>query len=106
MPAPIFIVVWVNRLVAALRRGLFFDKLTHNDMGRKPQREVLAYFMKGGHLTVQTAIRMFETTELRRIVSRLKQRGHAITSVRRYETTKTGRRVVFHEYFMEQVPGA
>lgn len=75
-------------------------------MTRNPQREVLAYFMKGGHLTVQTVIRMFETTELRRIVSRLKQRGHAITSVRRYGTTKTGRRVVFHEYYMEQVPGA
>lgn len=75
-------------------------------MTRNPQREVLAYFMKGGHLTVQTAIRMFDTTELRRIVGRLKQRGHAITSVRRYGTTKTGRRVVFHEYYMEQDPGA
>lgn len=75
-------------------------------MTRNPQREVLAYFMKGGHLTVQAAIRMFDTTELRRIVSRLKHSGHAITSVRRYGTTKTGRRVVFHEYYMEQAPGA
>lgn len=75
-------------------------------MARNPQREILAYFLGGGKLTVQKAIRMFETTELRRIVSRLKDRGFPVVAETQYDTTKTGRRVRFNEYYMEQAPGA
>lgn len=49
---------------------------------------------------------MFETTELRRIVSRLKDRGFPVVAETQYDTTKTGRRVRFNEYYMEQAPGA
>lgn len=34
-------------------------------MVRNPQREILAYLLAGGRLTVQKAIQMFDTTELR-----------------------------------------
>lgn len=78
----------------------------YKDMIRNPQREILAYFLGGGKLTVQKAIRMFETTELRRIVSRLKDRGFPVVAETQYDTTKTGRRVRFNEYYMEQAPGA
>lgn len=74
-------------------------------MIRNPQREILAYLLAGGRLTVQKASRMFETTELRKIISRLRRRGHPICSERHYDTTHTGRRVQFNEYFM-QAPGA
>jgi hypothetical protein len=69
-------------------------------MVRNPQREILAYLMAGGRLTVQKASRLFETTELRKIVSRLRRRGQPIEDVMHYDTTRTGRRVWFNEYRM------
>jgi len=36
-----------------------------------PQKEILEYFRAGRELTVIHALRLFHTTELRRIVSRL-----------------------------------
>lgn len=75
-------------------------------MARNPQREILAYLLGGGRLTVQKAIQMFDTTELRRIVSRLKDRGFPVVADKQYGETKTGRRVQFKEYFMKQAPGA
>lgn len=74
-------------------------------MARNPQREILAYLLGGGRLTVQKAIRLFDTTELRRIVSRLKDRGFPVVSEKQYGETKTGRRVQYNEYFI-QAPGA
>lgn len=71
-------------------------------MARNPQREILAYLLKGGRLTVQKAWRMFSTTELRRIVSRLKQKGHPIVDEWKYSETNDGRRVKFKEYYMAQ----
>lgn len=73
---------------------------------RNPQREILAYRLAGGRLTVQKAIQMFDTTELRRIVSRLKDRGFPVVADKQYGETKTGRRVRFKEYFIKQAPGA
>ena len=78
----------------------------YKDMARNPQREILAYQLAGGRLTVQKAIQMFDTTELRRIVSRLKDRGFPVVADKQYGETKTGRRVQFKEYFMKQAPGA
>ena len=43
-----------------------------------PQNQILAYFKQGGELTVNTALSMFRTTELRKIVSRLRKMGHNI----------------------------
>lgn len=81
-------------------------KLNDKYMARNPQHEILAYLLKGGRLTVQKAWRMFETSELRRIVSRLKRNGHPIAYAWQYDMTKTGRRVKFKEYFIEKAPGA
>lgn len=80
---------------------------TNNDHQgtEKPQREILRYFLLGGRLTVQKAFRKFGTTELRKIVSRLKRKGYSIGSKRCYDFTNTGRRVQFNEYFI-QAPGA
>lgn len=72
----------------------------YKDMVRNPQREILAYLLGGGRLTVQKASRLFETTELRKIVSRLRRLGQPIEDVKHYDTTRTGRRVQFKEYFM------
>ena len=64
------------------------------------------YLLAGGRLTVQKASRLFETTELRKIVSRLRRRGQPIEDVMHYDTTRTGRRVQFKEYFIRQATGA
>ncbi len=68
--------------------------------GTKPTTRILAYLLAGGRLTVQKASRLFETTELRKIVSRLRRRGQPIEDVMHYDTTRTGRRVQFKEYFI------
>lgn len=78
----------------------------YKDMARNPQREILAYLLAGGRLTVQKAIQMFDTTELRRIVSRLKDRGFPVVADKQYGETKTGRRVWFNEYRMGQDLGS
>lgn len=78
----------------------------YKDMARNPQREILAYLLAGGRLTVQKAIQMFDTTELRRIVSRLKDRGFPVVADKQYGETKTGRRVRFNEYRMGQDLGS
>lgn len=45
-----------------------------------PQRQILAYFIGGGSLTVKKAWQLFGTTELRKVVSRLKDKGYPISS--------------------------
>jgi hypothetical protein len=45
-----------------------------------PQSQVLEYLKAGGGLTVQKCLSLFHTTELRRIVSRLKMEGYLINS--------------------------
>jgi len=44
------------------------------------QAAILAYFLRGKSLTVLQAIKQFHTTELRKVVCRLKNRGHNIVS--------------------------
>lgn len=65
-----------------------------------PQKRILAYFKEGGRLTVNKALYMFSTTELRKIVSRLRQAGHNITSQWRTDTASDGRNVRFKEYYL------
>lgn len=45
---------------------------------REPQACIRDYLAKGGTLTVQQAFRMFHTTELRKVITRLKRQGYRI----------------------------
>lgn len=76
-------------------------------MERNPQREILAYLLSGGRLTVQKAARQFETTELRKVISRLRRKGYAICADKCYDKTRSGRNTQFNEYYIaQQVTGA
>ena len=63
-------------------------------------QQILAYFQQGGRLTVQKAFRLFHTTELRKIVSRLRRRGYDIRAKVMCDETADGRKVRFNEYFL------
>lgn len=65
----------------------------------KPTRDILAYLKEGGKLTVNRAIMMFHTTELRKIVSRLRREGYDIRANKLKDTTSDGRTVTFNEYY-------
>lgn len=67
----------------------------------KPLSDILAYLLDGGRLTVQRAFHLFHTTELRKIVSRLRRRGYNISSIRREGVTEEGRKVMYNEYYIE-----
>jgi hypothetical protein len=45
-----------------------------------PQNEILKHFQRGDSLTVLEALKLYHTTELRRVVSRLKKQGFNIIS--------------------------
>lgn len=45
-----------------------------------PQEDIAKHFQEGGSLTVLEALRLYHSTELRRIVSRLKKQGLNIIS--------------------------
>ena len=66
----------------------------------KPKRDILAYLQSGGRLTVNKAIRLFHTTELRKVVSRLRREGWSIAADRRHDTTEDGRAVTYNEYYL------
>ncbi|MBR3912574.1 MAG: hypothetical protein IKJ48_07935 [Alistipes sp.] len=66
----------------------------------KVQHDILAAFQRGERLTVQKAFRLFHTTELRKIVSRLRRRGYDIRSNVMSDETADGRKVRFNEYFL------
>jgi hypothetical protein len=72
----------------------------------KPKQDILAYLQNGGRLTVNKALRLFHTTELRKIVSRLRREGHSIRATRCDDTTVDGRKVFFNEYYYESIPTA
>lgn len=57
----------------------------------------------GGKLTVRKAERLYHTTELRRIISRLRKMGYSICSNRQKAVTEDGRPTQFNEYYMPQV---
>ena len=65
------------------------------------QNNILNHFQNGGRLTVQRAIQLFHTTELRKIVSRLRRSGHNIRSVKKTGESIDGRKIFFNEYFLE-----
>ena len=67
-------------------------------MAHDPQRQIAAYFRKGGRLTVKRAWYMFGTTELRRIVSRLRKGGMDIVSRWVSIETRDGRQQRVKEY--------
>lgn len=58
-----------------------------NEQERK-QAAILAYYLKGGTLTVLQALKRFKTTELRKVNCRLKNKGHVIVSVWHEENGK------------------
>lgn len=61
---------------------------------------MLAYLIQGGMLSVRKAERLFHTTELRRIVSRLRRKGYAICGKPTGYMTDDGRKVIYNEYFI------
>lgn len=71
-----------------------------NDKNNKlPLYQVLFALMAGEKLTVQKAFRLFHTTELRKIVSRLRRKGYDIKD-RILSAETDGRISRFKEYFM------
>lgn len=71
-----------------------------NDKNNKlPLYQVLFALMAGEKLTVQKTFRLFHTTELRKIVSRLRRKGYDIKD--RILCAETdGRTSRFKEYYM------
>ena len=78
--------------------GAFFE--TPNKQLMKPKRDILAYLQSGGRLTVNKALRLFHTTELRKIVSRLRKEGWTICADKRQDETEDGRKVTYNEYYL------
>lgn len=66
-----------------------------------PQSKILAYLKQGSRLTVQKAIHLFSTTELRRIVSRLRKRGYPIRDRKLSAILSDGRQASFKEYYLQ-----
>ena len=75
-------------------------------MKHDPQTKILTYLVVGGRLTVRKAERLFHTTELRRIVSRLRRKGYTISSDKLSAVTEDGRPTRFNEYYMPQAVDA
>lgn len=65
-----------------------------------PQRAVLGSLKRGERLTVQKAYRLFHTTELRKIISRLRRVGHIICAKKIHDHSADGRAVTYNEYYM------
>ena len=69
----------------------------------KSGKYIKAYLKAGGRLTVRKAERLYHTTELRRIISRLRKMGYSICSNKQKAVTEDGRPTQFNEYYMPQV---
>lgn len=67
------------------------------------QSQILGYLSRGGRLTVRKTTYLFHTTELRKVVSCLRRRGHVIRNVRKSGTTIDGRSTWYNEYYMPDV---
>lgn len=72
-------------------------------MKHDPQNKILTYLKAGGRLTVRKAERLYHTTKLRRIISRLRKMGYSICSNKQKAVTEDGRPTQFNEYYMQQV---
>lgn len=67
----------------------------------KPQQQILAWLLQGGSLSVQEAFRRFHTTELRKVIDRLRKRGYEI--ITRWEDgTRDGRPIRYKRYSIKQ----
>ena len=67
----------------------------------KPQQQILAWLLQGGSLSVQEAFRRFHTTELRKVIDRLRKRGYEI--ITRWEDgTRDGRTIRYKRYSIKQ----
>lgn len=53
---------------------------TESEESERKQAAILAYMQKGKSLTVLQALKQFHTTELRKIICRLRNKGHVIES--------------------------
>ena len=80
------------------KSGKYIKAMKHD-----PQNKILAYLKAGGRLTVRKAERLYHTTELRRIISRLRKMGYSICSNKQRAVTEDGRPTQFNEYYMPQV---
>ena len=65
-------------------------------------QKILNHFQEGNQLTVLDALRLFHTTELRKIVSTLKDRGHSIKARPVVVDTADGRKATVNCYYYEQ----
>lgn len=82
-------------------RTLKFQGYEVKKDSRKPQARILAYFIRGGTLTVWKAMNKFGTTELRKIVTRLRRKGYIIVGDWCYShDADRGRIVRYKEYHM------
>lgn len=63
-----------------------------------PQNRIKHHLLEGGRITVLSGLRMFQTTETRRIISRLKKQGVLISDTWR-KNIDTGKR--FKEWRVE-----
>lgn len=70
-------------------------------MSHDPEARIRAYIESGGRLTVQGAIRKFNTTELRRIVSRLRRKGVDVHTRWISVDTMDGRNQRVKEYYKQ-----
>lgn len=67
----------------------------------KPQQQILAWLLQGGLLSVQEAFRLFHTTELRKVIDRLRKRGYEIITC--WESgSRDGRTIRYKRYSIKQ----
>lgn len=69
----------------------------------EPQAHIREYLAKGGTLTVQQAFRKFHTTELRKVVTRLRRKGDCIMD-RWTSSSSEGRTSRYKIYYMAATP--
>ena len=70
-------------------------------MKHDPQSKILAHLKAGGRLAVRKAYRLYHTTELRKIVTRLRRKGYIIVGHWCYShDADRGRIVRYKEYHM------
>ena len=65
-----------------------------------PQKAILDSLQRGERLTVQKAYHRFHTTELRKVISRLRKFGYTICANRITDRSADGRTITYNEYYM------
>jgi protein associated with RNAse G/E len=63
--------------------------------------EVLSALLAGERLTVQRAFQLFHTTELRKIISRLRRKGYNIKANKLTHLSLDNRKVHYNEYYLD-----